>query len=82
MTQLVTRIDQRLAEAVDALVSDGVAASRSEAVRMGLEQLVERHRRQSEGESIISAYRLKPQTVVELATLDEATRALIAEEPW
>jgi Arc/MetJ-type ribon-helix-helix transcriptional regulator len=42
MPQLVTRIDAQLAEAIDQLVSEGIVASRSEAVRMGLEQLVDR----------------------------------------
>ena len=42
MPQLVTRLDAELVEAVDRLVSDGVVANRSEAVRLGLEQLVDR----------------------------------------
>jgi Arc/MetJ-type ribon-helix-helix transcriptional regulator len=82
MTQLVARIDDQLATEVDALVSDGVVASRSEAVRMGLEVLVDRHRRERVGAAIADGYRRMPQTDDELAGLDEATRALIHEEPW
>jgi Arc/MetJ-type ribon-helix-helix transcriptional regulator len=82
MAQLVTRIDDRLADDVDDLVRQGIAASRSEAVRMGLEQLIDRHRRQQIGMAISAAYRRLPQTDVELAGLDQATRALIEEEPW
>lgn len=82
IAQLVTRIDSRLADEVDRLVADGVVASRSEAVRRGLEQLVERHRRQRIGAKIVEAYTLRPQTEAELAGLDAATRALIEEEPW
>jgi Arc/MetJ-type ribon-helix-helix transcriptional regulator len=82
MAQLVTRIDEQLASDVDDLVRDGVAASRSDAVRMGLEQLIDRHRRQRVGEQIADAYRRIPQTIAELTGLDEATRALVEEEPW
>ena len=82
MTQFVTRVDPQLAESVDALVASGVIASRSEAVRVGLAELVERHRRRGIGDRIHRAYREQPQTDAELLGLDEATRALIAEEPW
>ncbi len=82
MAQLVTRIDEQLASGIDDLVKDGVVTSRSEAVRMGLEQLIERHRRQRVGKQITDAYRRSPQTVEETTGLDEATRALVEEEPW
>jgi Arc/MetJ-type ribon-helix-helix transcriptional regulator len=82
MAQLVTRVDNRLLAEVDELVSEGVAATRSDAVRLGLEALVERHRRQQTGRAIIDAYRRQPQDNEELAGLDQATRALIEEEPW
>jgi Arc/MetJ-type ribon-helix-helix transcriptional regulator len=82
MTQLVTRIDDRLLEDVDELVREGVATSRSEVVRMGLEQLIDRHRRRQIGLAISNAYRRQPQTVEEMSGLYEATRALIEEEPW
>jgi len=82
MAQLVTRIDDQLAQGVDELVRDGVAASRSEVVRMGLEQLIDRHRRQQIGIEISRAYRRQPQTNAEVAGLDQATRALVEEEPW
>jgi len=82
MAQLVTRVDDRLLAEVDDLVSDGVATTRSDAVRLGLEVLVERHRRHQTGQAIVDAYRRQPQNDEELAGLDEATRALIEEEPW
>ena len=82
MAQLVTRIDDRLAFDVDSLVSDGVVANRSEAVRMGLEQLIDRHRRRQSGAKIVDGYRHLPQSDEELTGLAEATRALIEEEPW
>lgn len=82
MTQFVTRVDAELTHAVDDLVSSGVVSSRSDAVRTGLAALVERHRRQSIGERIARGYAAQPQTDEELAGLDDATRSLIAEEPW
>jgi len=82
MTQLVTRVDDGLVKDVDELVSQGVVASRSDAVRIGLEQLIDRHRRQRIGLEISDAYRRLPQTNGEMTGLHDATRALIEEEPW
>ena len=82
MAQVVARVDDELAAKLDELVMDGVVSNRSEAVRLGLERLVDEHRRRRIGAEIVEAYRRMPQTEEELAGLDEATRALIAEEPW
>jgi Arc/MetJ-type ribon-helix-helix transcriptional regulator len=82
MAQLVTRVDDSLLADVDTLVREGVAATRSDAVRLGLEALVERHRRQQTARAIVEAYRRCPQDDEELAGLDQATRALVEEEPW
>ena len=82
MAQVVTRLDDQLLAEVDRLVADGVVANRSEAVRQGLERFVDQHRRRRIGCAIAEAYRRQPQTEEELAGLDEATRALINEEPW
>ncbi len=82
MAQVVARVDDALAAELDELVTDGVVSNRSEAVRLGLERLVDEHRRRRIGAEIVEAYRRMPQTEEELAGLDEATHALIAEEPW
>ena len=82
MTQVVTRLDERLAAELDGLIADGIISNRSEAVRLGLERLVEEHRRRRVGAEIVAAYRRRPQTDEELAGLDQATRALVTEEPW
>jgi len=82
MAQLITRVDDRLLADVDALVNDGVAATRSDAVRRALQSLVEEHRRRQIGQAIVDGYRRQPQTEEELAGLEAATRALINEEPW
>jgi Arc/MetJ-type ribon-helix-helix transcriptional regulator len=82
MAQVVARVDDGLVAQLDELVTDGVVSNRSDAVRLGLERLVDEHRRRRIGEEIVEAYRRTPQTEEELSGLDEATRALIAEEPW
>ncbi|MBA3653481.1 MAG: ribbon-helix-helix protein, CopG family [Actinobacteria bacterium] len=82
MTQLVTRVDDSLAAAVDRLVADGVVESRSDAVRRGLESLVDRHRRGRVAAAIVDGYRRRPQDDGEVGWADAATAAMIADEPW
>lgn len=82
MAQLVTRVDDDLVAAVDDLVAAGVVASRSEAVRLGLERLVDRFRRDQIGASIVEGYRTRPQTEAELGWADATSARMIAEEPW
>jgi Arc/MetJ-type ribon-helix-helix transcriptional regulator len=82
MTQVVTRLDDKLVAELDGLVADGIVRNRSEAVRLGLERLIEEHRRQRIGAEIVEAYRRAPQAEEELAGLDQATRGLVEEEPW
>jgi Arc/MetJ-type ribon-helix-helix transcriptional regulator len=82
MAQVVTRLNDKLAAELDELVAKGVVTSRSEAVRIGLERLVDEHRRRQIGAELVAAYRRQPQTSDELAGLEQATRALVEEEPW
>ena len=82
MAQLVTRVEDELAAAVDELIEAGVVASRSEAVRLGLERLVDRFRRDEIGARIARGYRDHPQSDAEAAWADESSVRMIAEEPW
>ena len=82
MAQFATRVDNELAAAVDALVEAGAVASRSEAVRTGLVQLVDRHRHDRTANEIVQAYRRQPQTDPEVGWADEATIRMVATEPW
>jgi len=82
MAQVVARLPDALLGAVDALVGRGVVESRSDAVRLGLETLLDRHRRTEIGEAIAAGYRSRPQTESEMAWADDAARRMIAEEPW
>ena len=60
MAQLVTRIKEDLAAQVDHLVEWGVVESRSDAVRQGLEMLVDRHRRDRVAAAIVRGYQAFP----------------------
>jgi len=82
MAQLVTRVGDQLVAAVDELVAAGVVASRSEAVRLGLERLVDRCRRDEIGAAIARGYRNRPQDESEVAWADESSVRMIAEESW
>jgi Arc/MetJ-type ribon-helix-helix transcriptional regulator len=82
MAQLVTRVDDTLAAAVDELVVAGVVTSRSEAVRLGLERLIDRHRRTQIGARIVEGYRSTPQQDAEVGWADASSVRMITEEPW
>ena len=82
MSQLVTRIDDDLAREVDALVAEGVVASRSDAVRQALYALVDRHRRRRNADATIAAYTAQPQTEEEVGWSYDAAVRMIEEEPW
>ncbi len=80
--QLVTRIDDETAAAIDALVDDEEFASRSDVVRAGILLLVDERRRQAIGEEIIAGYAQTPETPEELAAAEASARAMIYDEPW
>lgn len=82
MAQFVTRIEDRLASEVDALVAAGIVGSRSEAVRLGLARLVDRCRRDDLARRIVQGYTRWPQTTNEVGWADRATVDMIGEEPW
>jgi Arc/MetJ-type ribon-helix-helix transcriptional regulator len=83
MTQLVTRVPDEIAEAIDELVRARVFGSRSEAVRAGLEAVIDRERRASVGRQIADGYRRIPQDQdADIGWSDAASAAMIAEEPW
>ena len=82
MTQLVARIDDDLARSIDRLIAEGVVESRSDAVRKGLQALIESTRRRRTADEIIAGYTQLPQTENEVAWADQATVQMIADEPW
>jgi Arc/MetJ-type ribon-helix-helix transcriptional regulator len=82
MAQLVTRVDDDLAALLDDLIADGVVESRSDAVRRGLQVLIDQHRRRRTAEAIIRGYRDRPQIEDEMGWADQATIQMIRDEPW
>lgn len=82
MQQLVVRVPDDVAAALDELIAEGVAASRSDAVRTAVLTLIEENRRRRTGEAIVAGYERTPQDEDDLMCSDEATRRMIAEEPW
>lgn len=82
MAQVVARLDDALLAAIDDMVKEGEFASRSDAIRVALQQVTDERRRRKIGEAIIEGYRRIPETEEELARVDELTRRMIEEEPW
>jgi metal-responsive CopG/Arc/MetJ family transcriptional regulator len=82
MQQLVVRVADDVAAAIDELVAEGIATSRSDAVRTALLTLIQENRRRRTGEAIVAGYRRLPQDEDDLAWSDDATRRMIADEPW
>ncbi len=81
-TQVPTRFGEDELAALDQLVADGVADSRSEAIRLAVAKLHDQHRRARIGEEIAAAYRAMPQTPEELAWGMDSADDLAAEESW
>ena len=82
MPQLVTRVEPALVEGIDGLIAAGLFETRSDVVRAAIERLLDRHRRDEIGRRIVEGYQRIPQTEEELEGVDEATIAMILEEPW
>lgn len=82
MAQFVTRVEDRLSDRIDSLVAAGVVASRSDAVRIGLERLADQLERERIGARIVEGYMRLPQTEDEIGWVDAVTEQMIAEEPW
>ena len=82
MAQLVTRVDDHLVAAIDAMVDSGMVASRSDAVRLALTRFVDQQTRADIGARIVKGYMQTPQTDEEIGWADAATARMIADEPW
>lgn len=80
--QLVARVPDDVAAAIDDLVRAGVFDSRSDAVRVGLTAVIDHRRRAAVGHAIADGYRRVPQADDDLTWSDAASAAMIAEEPW
>lgn len=66
---------------MDGLVASGRYATRAEAVRAGLETIIEQEQQRAIDKAITEGYRRQPPTQAEERWV-EAGRELIADEPW
>lgn len=80
--QIAVRIPDELAARVDELVSEGVYATRTEAIRAGLAAVVERAARREIDRAIVEGYGRCPPTAAEERWAAASGRDLIADEPW
>jgi Arc/MetJ-type ribon-helix-helix transcriptional regulator len=80
--QVPTRFRDVEVDALDELVADGVADSRSEAIRLAVARLSDEHRRRKVGQQIVDAYRAQPQTAEDDAWAMASAMALTEVEPW
>jgi Arc/MetJ-type ribon-helix-helix transcriptional regulator len=77
-----TRFDPDELAALDELVRAGVAKTRSDAIRLAVAQLHDRHRRAAVGAAIAEAYLASPQTEEDDALAAANANALTEAEPW
>ncbi len=80
--QVPTRFTEAEVQALDEMVADGVARSRSHAIRLAVERLVEAHRREQVGRSIVEAYTALPQTAEEDDLAMASAIAMTEAESW
>lgn len=81
-TQLIARVDEDLLAGVDSLIDLGVAANRSEIVRIALTELIERTHQAEVDRRMIAAYIATPQDDTAVGRAHKAAMRMIAAEPW
>jgi Arc/MetJ-type ribon-helix-helix transcriptional regulator len=80
--QFAIRMNDDLAQSLDELVASGRFATRADAVRTAIVQLLDGERRREIGDRIVEGYTAMPQTDAEVAAATEAAIRSIHEEPW
>lgn len=80
--QIAVKLPDDLVRDLDRLVADGAFRSRSQAVRSGLEAMVEARRREEIGELYADALARSPETGDELSEAARSATEAIREEPW
>lgn len=81
-TQVPTRFQADEVAALDRLVAEGVAETRSAAVRLAVAEFIDRRRRAQIGAAIAEAYAAVPQDADDDALALTQANALTAAEPW
>jgi Arc/MetJ-type ribon-helix-helix transcriptional regulator len=81
-TQIAVKLPDRLVAELDALVSGGAFASRSEAVRYGVEALVRQDERRRIDLAFTEGFRRHPDSDDEMADATRLAGEAINDEPW
>lgn len=81
-TQVAVKLPDRLIAELDELVAEGVFASRSHAVRYGLEAVVRQQQRELIDRGFADGFRRHPDTEDELADATRMAVDAIEDEPW
>lgn len=81
-TQIAVKLPEELVRALDRLVAGGTFASRSQAVRRGVEALVAAQREEALGAQYADAMVRHPSTPAELADATRLAVDAIEDEPW
>ena len=80
--QIAVKLSESLIGAVDALVADGRFASRSEAVRRGLDHVVAQARADRIDRAFADGFQRVPERPEELRDARRLAIEAIADEPW
>lgn len=81
-TQIAVKLADSTVAAVDQLVEEGRIASRSEAVRLGLDHVVRTYADAAIDEGFARGFQRFPETATELADAERLARESISDEPW
>lgn len=80
--QIAVKLPDPLVARIDALVDDGTFASRSDAVRRGLESVIAASNRAEIDRAFAEGFRRFPETEEEMADAWRLSIESIEEEPW
>ncbi|TMB90962.1 MAG: ribbon-helix-helix protein, CopG family [Chloroflexi bacterium] len=80
-TQLAIRLPEGTVAEIDRLVANGAFANRTEAVRIAIERLITEKQRRAVDDAITAGYSAVPDLPAD-AWIAQATRAMVAAEPW
>lgn len=81
-TQIAIRVPEDLLYEIDSMVESGALESRADAVRRGLQYVVEAARRERIDLEIVEGYRKVPPAGLDESLAEAALRASLLEEPW
>jgi Arc/MetJ-type ribon-helix-helix transcriptional regulator len=80
--QIAVRLPDELVNELDRMVEGGRFGSRTDAVRIALERLVDETREVELDEAIVAGYLRVPDDGEFTAMAEAAARAMVQEEPW